>query len=118
MGLQNLDKDESRQTRQSRGIDTKQTGLVQPWSLEKAFLLSGNTEAVLNRSYVFGVCPAALGGPHFALSHQPQGQVGQRRQVAAGPHCSLLGDKGQAGGCRGQTGLGRPLHPRHRRSNP
>lgn len=33
MGLQDLDKDESRQTREIHVIDTKQTRLVKPWSL-------------------------------------------------------------------------------------
>lgn len=43
MGLQDLDKDESRQTRESHGIDTKQTRLAKPRSLWKEFLVSRNT---------------------------------------------------------------------------
>lgn len=84
MGLQDLDRDESRQTHLRQRADTEQTCLV------KASL------ALLSRSYVFCIGPAALGGPHFALSHQPQGQVRQGGQVAAGAHRSLLRDKGEA----------------------
>lgn len=54
-------------------------------------------------SYIFGICPAALWGPHFALSHQPQGQVRKGCQVPTGTHGSFLGDKGEAGSCRSKV---------------
>lgn len=56
-----------------------------------------------SQSYIFCICPAALRGPHFALSHQPQGQVGERRQVSTRSHCPFLWDEGEAGSCRGKV---------------
>lgn len=56
-----------------------------------------------SQSYIFCICPAALRGPHFALSHQPQGQVGERRQVSTRAHCPFLWDEGEAGSCRGKV---------------
>lgn len=54
------------------------------------------------RSYVFCICPSALGRPHFPLSHQPQGQVRKGCQVSTSTHCSLLRDEGEAGSCSGR----------------
>lgn len=52
-------------------------------------------------SYIFGIGPPALWGPHFTLSHQPQGQMWEGCQVSTGTHRSLLWNKGEAGRCRG-----------------
>lgn len=80
---------------------TKQTCPVEPCNrfsnLGGGF---GGSSDFVSGSYIFCICPAALRGPHFALSHQPQGQVRERRQVPTCPHCSFLWHEGEAGRCR------------------
>lgn len=57
---------------------------------------SSYRKGVSERSYIFGVGPSALWWPHFTLSHQPQGQVREGRQVSTGTYCPFLWDEGEA----------------------
>lgn len=73
-----------------------------PAALSKSLFYNNVNVIMTGLSYIFGICPTALGRPHFTLSHQPQGQVRKGCQVATSTHCSLLWDEGEAGGCRGK----------------
>lgn len=80
-----------------------QTKCTFPAALSNSLFYNNIKLIMTTLSYIFGICPSALGRPHFTLSHQPQGQVRKGCQVATSTHCSLLWDEGEAGGCRGKV---------------
>lgn len=108
MGLQDLVGDKRKtNTIAVKGSSKSKHVLWNLVTFSVTFLTSVEEEekkkAAASQSYIFCICPAALRGPHFALSHQPQGQMGEWRQVSTRSHCPFLWDEGEAGSCRGKV---------------
>ena len=109
MGLQDLDKDE-REKNIVKGRGSSKVKHVFLLTFVTFYSHKQNTNFPIfttmtnsSSSYIFGICPSTLWGPHFTLSHQPQSQMREWGQVSAGTHCSLLWDKGEAGSWGGQS---------------